>query len=167
MLRKTAASHHRNQLITQTDYNLLDQFKLAIESVTSKPAQQSGKGYRLQCPAHGGNNRNLYIADGDKRLIIICHSRHCDPKDIMESVGLTISDVFYEKLNPKQAKEFKAKLKTRTVIEELDRELITITLWITDFSEGVYPRNGEDDRSNCKQSFRRIQKALRYLEPEL
>jgi hypothetical protein len=139
----------------------------AIEAVSSKLASKSEKGFRLQCPAHKGKNRNLFIADGDKRLIMTCHSQHCDPKDIMESVGLTISDVFYEKLNPQKAKEYKAKVTTRQLIEELNHELIIISLWVTDFSEGLYPRNGENDRVTCKQSFQRVQKALHFLESEL
>ena len=139
----------------------------AIEVYCSMPSLKSTKGFRLQCPAHQGKDRNLFVGDGDNRLIIICHSHHCDPKDIMESVGLTISDVFYEKLNPKQAKEYKAKVTTRKLLEELEHELIILSLWITEFSEGVYPSNGDNGRATCKQAFQRIQKALHFLESEL
>jgi len=153
----------------QTTYreDLLNYVVSAIDAVNSKAAIRTGKGFRMPCPAHKGRNRNLFIADGECRLVIICHSHHCDPKDIMESVGLTINDVFYEKLNPKQAKEYKAKVTTRQLIEELNHELIVISLWVTAFSEGVYPRNGENDRATCKQAFERVQKVLHFLESEL
>ena len=139
----------------------------AIESVTTKPAQKSAKGYRLQCPAHSGSKHSLFIGDGDKRLIISCHSHHCDPKDIMEAAGLTISDVFYEKLNSTQAKEHHIKVNTRKLTEELHNELVIISLWLGDYSESMYPRNGDEDRARCRLAFQRIQKALKHLETEL
>jgi len=144
--------------------DLLNFTVATIEGFSTKSARQSGNGFRLPCPAHGGTKHSLFIGDGDNRLIMICHSHHCDPKDIMESAGLTIGDIFYEKLNPNKSKEYKDKVTTRKLIEELNHELIIITLWITAFSEGVYPSNGESDRATCKQAFRRVQKALKYLE---
>jgi hypothetical protein len=99
---KKTSPHNKSQSINYVNCNLLEILKSSIENVTAKPAQRSGKGYRLQCPAHGGNDRNLYIADGDKRLIVCCHSHHCDPKDIFESVGLSIKDIYYDQLTPKQ-----------------------------------------------------------------
>jgi len=157
----------QNSIQTAFREDLLNYVVSAIEAVNGKASIKTTKGFRMPCPAHKGNGMNLYIAYGDNRLIMICHSQHCDPKDIMESAGLTIADVFYEKLNPKQAKEYKAKVTTRKLLEELEHELIILSFWITEFSEGVYPRNGDNDRATCKQAFRRIQNALKYLESEL
>jgi len=153
----------------QTTYreDLLNYVVSAIDAVNSKAAIRTGKGFRMACPAHGGNKNSLFIGDGEHRLILCCHSHHCDPKDIMEAVGLTINDVFYEKINPKQVKEYKTKVTTRQLIEELNHELIILSLWVTDYSEGLYPRNGDNDRAACKQAFERVQKALHFLESEL
>jgi len=157
----------RNSIQTALGEDLLNYVVSVIDAVNSKGSIRTQKGFRMPCPFHQGHNRNLFIANGDNRLIIICHSQHCDPKDIMESVGLTIADVFYEKLNPKQASEYKAKVTTRKLLEELEHELIILSLWITEFSEGVYPSNGDNGRATCKQAFQRIQKALHFLESEL
>ena len=90
--------------------------KVAIEAVSSKSVQRSGKGFRAQCPAHGGGDRNLYITDGEKRLVVVCHSHHCDPKDVVEAVGLSISDLFYESLTLSQ-KHKKKRTKNKRQIE--------------------------------------------------
>ena len=76
----------------------LETILAAIEraETTTKPMQHSGKGFRAQCPAHGGKERNLYIADGNKRVLMVCHSRSCDPKDILESVGLGLCHCYYQ-----------------------------------------------------------------------
>ena len=117
MTKKIANPHHRSQPITQTNYNVLDQLKSAIESVTSKPAIRSGEGLRLQCPAHGGTKYSLFIGDGDKRLIVCCHSRHCDSKDIVEAAGLTLADLFYEQLTPQQ-RQINQRKKTHRQVED-------------------------------------------------
>ena len=38
--------------------DVLSRVVSAIEAVNTKPIQKSGKGVRLQCPAHGGNDRS-------------------------------------------------------------------------------------------------------------
>ena len=147
--------------------NTLDIILNAVEVTTEKSARKSGNGYRVPCPAHGGKNPNLWIADGDNRIIMSCKSNHCDHKDIMESIGLSIKDVFYEPLNPEQAKEYKAKVTARQLMEELEHELIIVTLWMTDYSEGLFHRNGEDGRERTRLAFSRVQNALKYLEAQL
>ena len=152
--------------ITPGYSNLLEQLKSAIESVTTKPAIRSGKGYRLQCPAHYGTKHSLFIGDGDQRLIISCHSHHCDPKAIMEAAGLSIGDVYYEKFNPERAAEYIDRVTTRKLLDELEHELIMISLWMTDTKEGVFPRV-QDDVHKVKQAFHRVKKALTFLEASL
>jgi len=138
----------------------------AIESTVGKNARRSGKGFRLPCPAHGGINPNLWIADGDNRVIMSCKSQQCDPKDIMESVGLSIRDVYFEPLYHEQAKEYRVIAKGKGVTKELGTELFVLNLWFADHNAGAYPRN-EVDRERVKIAFERIPKALEYVEDSL
>jgi len=138
----------------------------AIESTVGKNARRSGKGFRLPCPAHGGTNPNLWIADGDNRVIMSCKSQQCDPKDIMESVGLSIRDVYFEPLYFEQANEYRAIAKGKGVAKELGAELLVLSLWFTDYDAGVYPRD-EVDRERVKIAFERVPKALKYLAASL
>jgi hypothetical protein len=47
----------------------------------------NGRLYRVRCPAHGGGDRNLAIADGDAALPLVqCHSRGCDRGSILRLI---------------------------------------------------------------------------------
>jgi hypothetical protein len=138
----------------------------AIESTVGKKSRRSGKGFRLPCPAHGGKNHNLWIADGDNRVIMSCKSQQCDPKDIMESIGLSIRDVYFEPLYFEQGNEYREAAKGKGVAKELGAELLILNLWYADHKAGEYPRN-EVDRERVKIAFERVPKALQYLEGSL
>lgn len=138
----------------------------AIESTVGKKARRSGKGFRLPCPAHGGKNHNLWIADGEHRVAMSCKSQQCDPKDIMESVGLSIRDVYFEPLYFEQGNEYRAVSKGKGVAKELGTELLILNLWLADHNAGAYPRN-EADRERVRLAFERVPKALKYLEASL
>lgn len=52
-------------------------------------ARRSGSGWKIPCPAHGGEDPNCYIADGDDgSLVAHCHSRGCSWADIMDALGV-------------------------------------------------------------------------------
>ena len=53
--------------------------------------------YRARCPAHNSNSAKLDIKIGNNNsIIMICRTRGCEPKHIMEAVGLTESDMWPE-----------------------------------------------------------------------
>ena len=139
----------------------------AIEAVNTKPAQKSGKGYRLQCPAHNGKDRNLYIADGDERLLITCHSHHCDPKDILEAAGLSIQDVYYQQFSPKQQQEYRVLVTDKQIKKELELELLILLLWIADSYQNLFPIALEADQERVKLAIVRVANALTHLRGTL
>ena len=51
--------------------------------------------YRARCPAHNGNSDDsLSIKEGDDgRALLICHA-HCGKEDILEALGLSMTDLF-------------------------------------------------------------------------
>jgi len=148
-------------------HDVLHQVVAAIETVNTKPAQKSGKGFRLQCPAHNGNDRNLFIADGDNRLLITCHSHHCDPKDILESVGLSIKDVYYQQLDSKQKSAYKVLITDKQIKKELEIELLILLVWIADSYCNMFPVSGETDLARIKLAVNRVMKALSHLKVTL
>ena len=49
--------------------------------------KKSGSSWRVPCPAHGGDDRNLSIADGDAgSLRLVCFSRQCAYKTIVQAL---------------------------------------------------------------------------------
>lgn len=146
--------------------NTLEMVKHEIEYTVGKKAKRSGKGYRVPCPGHGGKKHNLWIADGDDRIVMSCKSQQCDPKDIMESIGLSIRDVYFEPMYHERANEYRIKATGNGIAKELATELIIIDCWLCDREQGLYPRN-EVDPERVKIAFNRIPKALKFMEGEL
>ena len=48
----------------------------------------SGNSWRVRCPVHGGQDRNLAIKDGrDTDIIVRCFSHGCDPVALLRAIG--------------------------------------------------------------------------------
>lgn len=57
-------------------------------------ARVSGSGWLANCPAHGDRNASLSIGTGsDGRVLLHCHAG-CEPADICDALGITLSDLF-------------------------------------------------------------------------
>ena len=58
-----------------------------VAHALDKRPKTSGSSWRVACPAHGGDDRNLSIADGDAgSLRLVCFSRGCSYKDILAAL---------------------------------------------------------------------------------
>lgn len=65
-----------------------EQFVDLLEGVT-----HSGGGWKARCPHHEDNQASLQINEGEDRFFIFCHAG-CDTELVMQSVGLTLADLF-------------------------------------------------------------------------
>ncbi len=55
---------------------------------------RNGRGYVARCPAHDDRSPSLHISEGDDgRILIHCFSG-CTTEEIVDSVGLRLSDLF-------------------------------------------------------------------------
>lgn len=142
--------------------DVLNRVVTAIEAANTKSAQKSGKGVRLQCTAHGGSGRNLYVADGDNRLLMTCHSHHCDPKDILESVGLSIKDIYYKPLTPQEKIQHKTIINDRQLKSDLEIEILILLQWLCAFYKKMFPIDNEADRERVILAMQRINKVTAY-----
>lgn len=134
----------------------LETLRNACENYTGKNARQSGNGYRVPCPAHNGKKPSLYIADGDSRLIIHCHSHGCDPKDVLESVGLSIKDVYYQQFTPTEQRQHKTMINDRQLKHDLEIELLILLQWLSAFYQSLFPMGGEVDRERVILALKRV-----------
>jgi hypothetical protein len=96
----------------------------AIEQYTQKPMRNN----RLCCPAHGGTNYNLLVKDEDKRVAIICFTQCCDPLLILETVGLKLSDLFYDELTQEDRKKKKEFTLKRNVQSEVLQDMVSLSM---------------------------------------
>jgi hypothetical protein len=143
----------------------LQQLVTAIESVMNKQAKKSGKGFRLPCPAHNGKDFNLYLADGQKKIMIKCHSHQCDPKEVLAAVGLGLSDIYYENTFSTSG-EHKAHLSHQQnyrIKKELGFELLILQLWLSDSEKGEIPTAGSTDFKRVNLALTRVDTATNHF----
>jgi hypothetical protein len=51
--------------------------------------------FSARCPAHDGDGWNLTVSRGDDgRALMCCMAHDCDPRQVVESIGLTMSHLF-------------------------------------------------------------------------
>lgn len=52
--------------------------------------------YRARCPGHDGTGREaLHVSEGtDRRVLLHCFARQCEPRLILERLGLQVGDLF-------------------------------------------------------------------------
>lgn len=59
--------------------------------------KKQGSGYTAQCPGHDDKENSLSITEGtDRRILLHCHAG-CSVKEILDSMGLKLADLYPEK----------------------------------------------------------------------
>lgn len=95
----------------------------AMQNILSrlKEVKQQGKGYIARCPAHDDHNPSLSISlSGDSSKLLIKCFAGCADKDILDAVGLKMSDLFINKTD----KPPDAKRKTQYSYYDVDGKLL-------------------------------------------
>lgn len=132
-----------------------------IEQSTGINAIQSGNSFRTPCPVHQSTDRNLSISDGDTRVLLHCHSHSCDPKEIMEAAGLSLTDVFYEELT----QEKQAVLYSQNIIKSFISESQILILFMGDKAENR--SISDEDKKRVSTACARIMNATVFIRSQL
>lgn len=99
-------------------------------------ARRIGKGkYVAKCPSHPDKKPSLSIAEGKRGVLVRCMSAGCDTKDILEALGLSYSDLFYDKATP----AIRARLSLQDHWEGLERQL-GLAMWLEVMERPAYWR---------------------------
>ena len=61
--------------------------------------KRAGNGWQALCPAHEDKEPSLHISQDDDRLLIYCHAG-CRAEQVVQSLGLRMSDLFLQPLAP-------------------------------------------------------------------
>ena len=79
-----------------------------IQELVSKleNVKKSGSGYTSRCPNHPDKRNSLSVTEKDGALLIHCHAG-CETKDVVESLGYNLKDLFAEKSKPKTTQKRK------------------------------------------------------------
>ncbi|MEG2469475.1 MAG: hypothetical protein RSB86_19050 [Comamonas sp.] len=55
--------------------------------------------YMCNCPAHDDKNASLSVSDGEKGIVLYCHTKRCSSDAIVKAMGLCMRDLFHEQLD--------------------------------------------------------------------
>lgn len=69
------------------------------EALAGLHARQHGRGWVARCPAHNDKAPSLRIDERDGKVALYCHAG-CDTRDVLAAMGLSMSDLFDDDLNP-------------------------------------------------------------------
>ena len=96
-------------------------------------ARRTGRGkWIAKCPSHPDRKPSLSIAEGKRGVLIRCMSNGCDTRDILGALGLTYSDLFYDRMTA----QVRARTSLQDQRESLERELgLAIWLRLTDLEK--------------------------------
>jgi len=60
------------------------------------------------CPAHNDKSPSLAVSEGDDRVLVHCFAG-CETSDVTGAIGLTVADLFYNKLAASELTDGKRK----------------------------------------------------------
>lgn len=122
--------------------NITD-FLSRLEKVKKRGAGQ----WLACCPAHGDRNPSLSIGEAaDGRILLNCLSQGCSAGDVAAAVGLTLSDLFPEKLSLHHVPPMKRYIPAHDVLETIVSELEIICVIASDMHKGRTVTQKDYDR---------------------
>lgn len=131
-----------------------------IADFSGSPVTRTSKGFCCACPAHGGKNNNLHVSDGDSRVLMRCFSQGCDPKDILESIGLSIKDVYHHPMTGDEISKYNDYKQDKVVKENLSTEMLIIQAFLSAYSRKDYD-DIERDRERINLAIDNVHAATR------
>lgn len=104
--------------------------------------QKSGPGWRARCPACGGKSRKVSVGITDDGKILVCCFGGCEALAVVQAVGLTLSDLFPERLRDdtpegrRQAQRLTREAGWGAALEGLDLEAMIVLIAAQDTAAG-------------------------------
>lgn len=97
------------------------------------------------CPAHDDKSPSLSVRETDDGTVLLKCFAGCNASEIVESIGLSLSDLFPLRLPPgTHSHRSKApRVSWREVFDAIETELLTIAIAWSDFANGV-PLSDDD-----------------------
>lgn len=90
-----------------------------ISTYFSGVTRFKGNSFQCKCPVHDDHTASMTVSEGRKGIVMHCHAG-CETKSILEAVGLTESDLFYDSNVTKVKQDWKDRLersKKKKIVE--------------------------------------------------
>lgn len=93
-----------------------------------------------RCPAHNGHGRSLAITHADDgRILIHCFAHECEAGDILAAVGMSVSDLFPERLQGHRYPPMRHGVSVLDVVRALRSEAAILAIIAGDgFAHGAF-----------------------------
>lgn len=106
------------------------------------------------CPAHQDRSPSLSVAEAaDGRILLRCFSE-CSAEEVVNAVGLTLADLFPERIALHGGKPMRRPFPAADVLETLSRESLFVYTIASDMTKGKTP--SEKDRERLLLAVSRI-----------
>lgn len=123
-----------------------------------KPSKANS--WMARCPAHNGDGRSLAVTHSDDgRILIYCFAHECDVSDILSAVGMSVQDLFPDRLPEHRYAPRKHGVSGMDVLRAMRNEAAILQLLAEEMGQGELQPAAYD---RARQSAERIRKAL-YL----
>lgn len=120
--------------------------------------QIKANGWMTRCPAHNGDGRSLAVTLLDNGMIMLhCFAYQCDVSDIVAAIGMTLSDLFPDRLPEHRYEPRKHGVSSIDVLRAMKHELLVVDFLAQDFTSGELTPELYD---RARISAARIRKAL-------
>jgi hypothetical protein len=120
--------------------------------------------YLARCPAHDDKSPSLSIKRADDRVLVNCFGG-CSASEVVESVGLTLSELFDQPQGDKPAlSDYQRKRlnQSRQAFEALAHEIDIVRVYANQLKEGSLPT--PDDQARFEIAVTRIENARRLAQ---
>lgn len=92
--------------------------------------------WTARCPAHQDRGPSLSIRQAEDRILLHCFAG-CGAVDVLEAVGLSLSDLFDDR--PSERKAAGARLAAVDVARTLNHEALVLMAVLRDLESGIKP----------------------------
>lgn len=120
--------------------------------------QVKANGWKSRCPSHNGEGKSLVITHSDDgRILIHCFAYECEPGEILSAIGMTVSDLFPDRLPERVYPRMKHAIPAIDIVRTLKHELTKVQIIVSDIANGTADASVLDDAAITAG---RIRKAL-------
>lgn len=115
-------------------------------------------GWKSRCPSHNGDGKSLAITfNDDGRILIHCFAHECEPGDILAAVGMSVGDLFPDRLPERQYAPMRHAMPAIDVLRVMKHEMTRVHIILSDIANGTADVRVLDDAAISAE---RLQKAL-------
>lgn len=120
--------------------------------------QSKANSWMSRCPAHNGDGQSLAVTHAEGgRILIHCFAYQCDVSDILDAIGMSIGDLFPDRLPEHRYEPRKHGVSSIDVLRAMKHELLVVDFLAQDFTSGELTPELYD---RARISAARIRKAL-------